>query len=114
MIPDNPSSASNAGQGPTAEAVPAKEVPLEMAHVLFMDIVGYSRMPMEDQREVIAALKDAVQAAAEVKKAEANQAIIKLPTGDGMALVCFGDPEAPAKCAVELSRALRQHQLCSS
>ena len=81
---------------------------LEMAHVLFTDIVAYSRLPMDEQEQVLRQLQDTVRATAEFVKARASDQLIRLPTGDGMALVFFGDAEAPVRCAMELSRALRQ------
>src|SRR5579872_6055087 len=81
---------------------------LEMAHVLFTDIVAYSRLPMDEQEEMLRQLQDTVRATAEFVKARASDQLIRLPTGDGMALVFFGDAEAPVRCAMELSRALRQ------
>jgi serine/threonine protein kinase/Tol biopolymer transport system component len=81
---------------------------LEMAHVLFTDIVAYSRLPMDQQEHVLRKLQDTVRATAEFVKAQASDQLIRLPTGDGVALVFFGDAEAPVRCAIELSRALRQ------
>ena len=81
---------------------------LEMAHVLFVDIIAYSRMPMDEQKQALRILQDKVKSTAEFTKAQASNELIRLPTGDGMALVFFGDPEAPVRCAIELSRALRQ------
>ena len=82
---------------------------LEMAHVLFMDIVGYSRLPMDHQEAVLCTLQAVVSATPEFLQAQGSQEIIKLPTGDGMALVFFEDAEAAARCAVEVSRALKSH-----
>ena len=80
---------------------------LEIAHVLFTDIVGYSRLPMDRQTRVLQDLYAVVRATEEYRRAEQGQ-IISLPTGDGMALVFFGDPEKALRCAVEIGRALRQ------
>jgi serine/threonine protein kinase/tetratricopeptide (TPR) repeat protein len=80
---------------------------LEMAHVLFIDIVGYSRLPMDEQETALRYLQDAVRGTSEFTKAEHTKQLIRLPTGDGMALLFFGDPETPVRCAVELTRALR-------
>ncbi len=82
---------------------------LEMAHVLFMDIVGYSKLPIDHQQTVLQMLQKITSASPEFIQARESQQLINLPTGDGMALVFFGDPEAPARCAVELSRALKSH-----
>src|SRR6266567_577328 len=72
------------------------------------DIIAYSRMPMDEQKQALRILQDKVKSTAEFTKAQASNELIRLPTGDGMALVFFGDPEAPVRCAIELSRALRQ------
>jgi tetratricopeptide (TPR) repeat protein/class 3 adenylate cyclase len=82
---------------------------LEMAYVLFMDIVAYSTLRMEEQQSVLSRFQEAVRNTTEFARARAEDQLIRLPTGDGMALVFFGDPEAPARCALELSRNLREH-----
>src|SRR4029077_14610558 len=82
---------------------------LEMAHVLFMDIVGYSKLPMDHQEAVSHTLQAVVSATPDFLRAQAGQEMIRLPTGDGMALVFFGDAEAAARCALEVSRALKSH-----
>src|ERR1700726_530141 len=88
---------------------PSPAPPLEMAHVLFIDIVAYSTLPMDHQRQVLHELQEAVRKTPEFVRAQAEDQLLRLPTGDGMALVFFGDPEAPARCALELSRNLREH-----
>lgn len=80
---------------------------LEIAHVLFMDVVAYSRLPMDQQKRIMERLQQYVRESAEFARSEANGQLIRLPTGDGMALVFFGDPEAPVRCAIEIGRALR-------
>src|SRR5579872_1031531 len=80
---------------------------LEIAHVLFMDIVAYSKLPTDEQRIILETLQEAVANLIDVKTATAAGRLVQLPTGDGMALVFFDDPEAPARCAVELHRVLR-------
>src|SRR5271165_179609 len=82
---------------------------LTMGHVLFMDIVSYSSLPMCEQRKLVAVLSEAVRQTPTFARAHQKQRLISLPTGDGVALVFFGDPEAPARCALELSRKLRGH-----
>src|SRR6202049_2112941 len=82
---------------------------LEMAHVLFMDIVGYSKLPMDHQEVALHTLQAVVSATPEFLRAQASEDMIRLPTGDGMALVFFGDAEAAARCALEVSRALKSH-----
>ena len=85
-----------------------KEIQLEIAHVLFIDIVGYSKLSINDQRAAIDELTQAVRASEQVQNAEAAARLIKIPTGDGMALVFYKSPEEPAQCAVEISRALKE------
>ena len=77
---------------------------LEIAHVLFMDIVAYSRMSLEEQEQTQCRLQEAVRATEDFARAQSANQLISLPTGDGMALVFFADAEAPARCALELSR----------
>jgi eukaryotic-like serine/threonine-protein kinase len=86
---------------------PGSSRTLEIAHVLFTDIVGYSKLPMDEQERLLMQLQDAVRQTPEFARAEASEELIRLPTGDGMALVFFRDPEAPVRCALELSRILR-------
>jgi serine/threonine protein kinase len=81
-------------------------VALETAHVLFMDIVGYSKLLIDEQQESVRKLQQVVLATNECSQSS-KEDLIRLPTGDGMALVFFGDPEAPVRCAIEISRALR-------
>lgn len=82
---------------------------LEVGYVLFMDLVGYSRLIIEEQHRTIEELQKVVRELDEFRAASEENRLIRLPTGDGMALVFFGDPEAPLRAAVELSRALRNH-----
>jgi eukaryotic-like serine/threonine-protein kinase len=77
--------------------------------VLFMDIVSYSKMPMDHQKAVLGTLQLVVCATPEFLQAQASQEMIRLPTGDGMALVFFGDAEAAARCALEITKALESH-----
>ena len=86
-----------------------KEIQLEIAHVLFIDIVAYSKLSINQQRAVVDELTEVVRGSDEVRKAEAAERLIKIPTGDGMALVFYTSPEAPVRCAIELSRALKDH-----
>ena len=80
---------------------------LETAHVLFIDIVGYSKLLIDQQSTQLQALQQIVLATDECQRANAAGSVIRLPTGDGMALVFLDDPEAPVRCAVEISRKLR-------
>lgn len=82
---------------------------LEIAHVLFTDIVGYSKLPMDEQEQLVMRLQEAVRQTPEFVRAEASEELIRIPTGDGMALVFFRDAEAPVRCALELSQFLRNH-----
>lgn len=80
-----------------------------MAHVLFMDIVAYSTLPMDQQESILGKLQEVVAETPEFAQAQAKDRLIRLPTGDGMALVFFHDPEAPVRCAIELDHSLRKH-----
>jgi len=86
-----------------------KEIQLEIAHVLFIDIVGYSKLSINDQRAAIDELTQAVRASEQFQNAEAAARLIKIPTGDGMALVFYKSPEEPVECALEISRALKEN-----
>ena len=86
-----------------------KEIQLEIAHVLFIDIVGYSKLSINQQQAAVDELTQIVRETPQFQKAEASGRLIKLPTGDGMALVFYTSPEAPAQCAIEISRALKDH-----
>jgi TolB-like protein/class 3 adenylate cyclase/Flp pilus assembly protein TadD len=81
---------------------------LEIAHVLFIDIVGYSKLPINRQSELLQKLNQAVRATEQFRRAEAMNKLVRLPTGDGMALAFFSSPDAPVKCAIEISKAVRQ------
>src|SRR5438132_8879185 len=81
-----------------------KEIQLEIAHVLFIDMVGYSKLSMNEQRAAVDQLNHAVRASDEFRKADAADRVIKIPTGDGMALVFYTSPEAPVQCAIEIGR----------
>src|SRR5438132_8454478 len=86
-----------------------KEIQLEIAHVLFIDIVGYSKLSINDQRAAIDELTQVVRTSEQFQNAEAAGRLIKIPTGDGMALVFYKSPEEPVECALEISRALKEH-----
>ncbi len=86
-----------------------KKIQLEIGHVLFVDIVGYSKLLINEQGELLEHLKEMVRGSEQVRAAEAEGKVIRLATGDGMALVFRNSPEAPAQCALELSRADREH-----
>src|SRR5512140_2083107 len=86
-----------------------KEIQLEIAHVLFIDIVGYSKLSINDQNAAVEELNQVVRASEQFQRAEAASRLLKIATGDGMALVFYTSPEAPAHCALEISRALKEH-----
>src|SRR2546422_10536698 len=86
-----------------------KQIELEIAHVLFIDIVGYSKLSINEQHASVDELTQIVRASEQFQRAEAANRLLKIPTGDGMALVFYTSPEAPALCAVEISRALKEH-----
>jgi TolB-like protein/Tfp pilus assembly protein PilF len=81
----------------------------EIGHVLFIDIVGYSKLLLNEQRSSVEALNQIVRQTNEFQIAEAEGKLVRLPTGDGMALVFYNAPEAPVECALEVARALNQH-----
>jgi TolB-like protein/class 3 adenylate cyclase/Tfp pilus assembly protein PilF len=85
------------------------EIELEIAHVLFIDIVGYSKLSINDQHATVEELNRIVRASEQFQRAEAADRLIRIPTGDGMALAFYTNPEAPPQCAVEISRALKEH-----
>ena len=80
---------------------------LEIAHVLFIDIVGYSKLLINEQRESLEELNQVVRGTEAFRAAEAARKLTRLPTGDGMALVFSTTPEAPVECALEISKALK-------
>src|SRR5437667_12426654 len=86
-----------------------KEIELEIAHVLFIDIVGYSKLSISDQHATIEELKRIVRASVQFQQAEAASSLTRIPTGDGMALAFYTSPEAPVQSAVEISRTLKEH-----
>src|SRR5213075_1598098 len=86
-----------------------KAIELEIAHVLFTDIVGYSKLPIHQQRAVVERLNEIVRGTDEYQAAESGGRLITIPTGDGITLVFYHSPEAPVECALEISRALKKH-----
>jgi TolB-like protein/Tfp pilus assembly protein PilF len=87
----------------------SSDVKFEIGHVLFIDIVGYSKLLINEQSEQIQKLKEIVRGTEQVKKAEAEGKLLRLPTGDGGALVFRNSPEAPVLCAIEIAKALNAH-----
>src|SRR5438477_10196935 len=86
-----------------------KEIELEIAHVLFIDIIGYSKLSINDQHAAVEELNQLVRASEQFQRAEAAGRLLKIATGDGMALVFYTSLGAPAQCAVEISRARKEH-----
>src|SRR5919198_5180601 len=85
------------------------EVRFEIGHVLFIDIVGYSKLLITEQSDQLQTLKSIVRGTEQVKKADAEGKLMRLPTGDGGALVFRSNPEAPVLCALEISRELKKY-----
>jgi TolB-like protein/class 3 adenylate cyclase/Tfp pilus assembly protein PilF len=86
-----------------------KEIQLEIAHVLFIDIVGYSKLSIDEQTEHLEHLREIARATEPFRTAQAERKLMRLPTGDGGALVFRTSPEAPVKCAVEIACELKKH-----
>src|ERR1700739_157521 len=85
-----------------------REIQLEIAHVLFIDIVGYSKLSTNEQRAAVDELNEVVRASEQFQKAEAAGRLIKIARGNGMALVFYTSPEAPVQCAIEISGTLKE------
>ena len=95
------------GNPPPAESSP--DMKFEIGHVLFIDIVGYSKLLINEQSQQLETLKAIVRGTEQFKKAEAEGKLLRLPTGDGGALVFRNTSEAPVLCAIEISIELRKH-----
>ena len=87
----------------------SKEIELEIAYVLFIDIVGYSKLVTSEQRRLLELLNQIVRQSEHFRTAEAKSRLITVPTGDGMALVFYNTPEAPVECALAISKAASEH-----
>ncbi len=87
----------------------SSEVKFEIGHVLFIDIVGYSKLLITEQSEQIQRLKEIVRETEQFRSAEAERKLLRLPTGDGVALVFRSSPEAPVRCALEIGKGLKNH-----
>src|SRR4029077_15145227 len=83
----------------------SSDAQLELAHVLFIDIVGYSKLLVNEQTTLVKRLNELVLQTEQCRKADAAGKLIRIPTGDGMALAFFTSPDAPVRCAMELSKA---------
>ena len=88
---------------------PSSEVKFEIGHVLFIDIVGYSKLLINEQSEQLERLKEIVRGTEQFRLAEAEGKLLRLPTGDGGALVFRNSPEAPVRCAMEIAEALKDY-----
>src|SRR6058998_3414687 len=87
----------------------SSEVKFEIGHVLFIDIVGYSKLLINEQSEQLRKLREIVRGTEQFRVAEAEGKLLRLPTGDGGALVFRTTPEAPVLCALEIAKALKSH-----
>jgi len=87
----------------------SKEIGLEIGHVLFIDIVGYSKLNITEQTERLQKLKEIVWATEQFKQAQAEGKLLRLPTGDGGALVFRNHLEAPVLCAMAIGKELKRH-----
>jgi len=90
-------------------AASESDLRFEIGHVLFIDIVGYSKLLIDEQKERIQELREIVRGTEQFRLAEAEGKLMRLPTGDGGALVFRTTPEAPVLCALEISKALKAH-----
>src|SRR5438132_10372028 len=86
-----------------------KEIPLEIAQVLLIDVVGYSRLLVNEQIELLQDLNQIVRNTECFRAAETKGKLVRVSTGDGMALLFFRSPEEPVRCALEISRTLQEH-----
>ena len=85
------------------------DVKFEIGHVLFIDIVGYSKLLITEQSAQLQTLKEIVRGTEQVRRAEAEGKLLRLPTGDGGALVFRTSPEAPVRCAMEIAKSLKSY-----
>jgi TolB-like protein/class 3 adenylate cyclase/Tfp pilus assembly protein PilF len=90
-------------------AEPTPDLQLEIAYILLIDVVGYSKLLVNEQIELLQELKQIVRSSESFHAAEVRGELIRVPTGDGMALVFFRSPEEPARCALEISKELQDH-----
>jgi TolB-like protein/class 3 adenylate cyclase/Flp pilus assembly protein TadD len=90
-------------------AEPTPDLPLEIAHLLLLDVVGYSKLLVNEQIELLRKLNQIVRNTQCFRAAEASGELNRVPTGDGMALLFFHSPEEPVRCALETSRTLQEH-----
>src|SRR5712691_34962 len=88
---------------------PEPDLELEIAHLLLIDVVGYSKLLVNEQIEFMQELNRIVRSSECFRAAETKGRLIRVPTGDGMALLFFHSPEEPVRCALEISRTLQEH-----
>src|ERR1700720_5053940 len=93
----------------SASAESSSDVKFEIGHVLFIDIVGYSKLLITEQSEQIQKLREIVRGTEQYRTAEAEGKLLRLPTGDGGALAFRNNPEAPVLCAEEIAKALKSY-----
>ena len=86
-----------------------RDLHLEIAHVLFMDIVGYSKLLSDEQRKLFGLLNEIVRNTSQFRAAEAAGKLVRLSTGDGIGLAFFTTVDVPVRCGLEISRKLREH-----
>jgi TolB-like protein/class 3 adenylate cyclase/Flp pilus assembly protein TadD len=99
-------------KGVNAQDMPGElepDLPLEIAHILLIDVVGYSKLLINEEIELLQELNQIVRSTESFQRAEASGKLVKLSTGDGMALLFFHSPEEPAQCALEISRESKNH-----
>jgi TolB-like protein/class 3 adenylate cyclase len=85
------------------------DVKLEIGHVLFIDVVGYSKLLMNEQRERLQVLNEIVRSTARFRTSDASEMLVRIPTGDGMALIFRDSLESPVQCALEISHIIKRH-----
>ena len=90
-------------------AEPTPDLQLEIAHLLFIDVVGYTKLLVNEQIELLQELNQIVRSTECFRSAEASDKLNRVSTGDGMALLFFHSPEEPARCALEISKVLQDH-----
>jgi TolB-like protein/Tfp pilus assembly protein PilF len=94
---------------PNTFAGTSPDLPLEIAHILLVDVVGYSKLLVDDQVDVLQELNQIVRSTECFRAAERSGKLTRVPTGDGMALLFFRSPEEPAQCALEIGHALKDY-----
>src|SRR5439155_194302 len=106
---DDPAFARSCLSAQQTSAGPEPDLELEIAHLLLIDVVGYSKLLVNEQIEFLQELNQIVRSTECFRTAETKGRLIRLPTGDGMALIFFRSPEEPAQCALEITRSLQDH-----